>query len=65
MKLQIIKTTDGKNIGRTFEVPYIDYSICKSFGIHPVSIIWHGDICTLQNSHYTAQLQKLKELENA
>lgn len=59
MLVKIIKTTDGKHIGETFEVSTIDYDICLAFGMKADRINWFGDICILQNVNYTIKLEKL------
>ncbi len=58
MKVQILKTTDGLNVGKIFDVPVINYDVCSELGMHPDSITWIGNVCLIQNSNYTIKLIK-------
>ena len=60
MKVQIIQTTDCRHVGVIHEVPAVTVEVCKALGMRPTSIIWAGDICTIQNTNYTVKLKKLE-----
>ncbi len=59
MKIQVLKTTDGKHEGNVFEVPEINYEVCLVFGMKADKITWDGEYCTLQNSNYTIKLREI------
>lgn len=59
MLVQVVKTTDRKHVGKIFNVPIINYDVCKSFGMKPDRITWVDDFCVLQNANYTVKLKKI------
>lgn len=61
MKIQIIKTTDGKKEGEIHTVSQIDYNTVLDYGIKAINISWNKDICLVQSSNYTVKLKKIGE----
>ena len=59
MLVQIVSTTDKRNVGRILEIETIDYTTCSHFGIHPERITWFGDMCIIQNVNYTIKLKRV------
>ncbi len=59
MIVKVLKTTDRRHEGAVFEVPVINYEVCKSFGMIADRIAWFDDICILQNVNYTIKLKKI------
>lgn len=59
MKLRVIKTTDGKNVGRVFEAPAVTKEIVLLAAGMPVDdIIQDGDFYHLVNSNYRVTLKQ-------
>ena len=59
MKIQILKTTDGKRIGRVYELPAITYEAIEQLGMQPTRI--DTEKCIVQSSHYTIKYKVIEE----
>lgn len=62
MKFRVIKTTDGKHVGRIFDVPDLSYETIRiAAGMHIERVLEDGDLYHLINSNYRVTLQKIEE----
>ncbi len=61
MLLKIIKTTDGKFVGKEYDVPDVTKEVVETLGMDACLIKWAGDTCRVSNSNYTVILKKQKD----
>ena len=59
MKIQITKTTDGKNEGLIVELPALTYETIDAFGMDADRI--DTEKCIVQNSNYTIHYKIIEE----